>query len=46
MGSPAYRSADESAVSEFLAKSQNYGLEIHIAGGFATATVAKPAKAI
>jgi hypothetical protein len=28
----------------FSAKSPNYGLEIHIAGGFATATVAKPAK--
>ncbi len=31
---------------EFLAESPNYGLEIHIAGRFATTTVAKPAKAI
>ena len=35
-----------SAVSEFLARSPKYGPEIHIAGGFTTATVAKPEKAI
>jgi hypothetical protein len=33
-------------LESFLAKPPNYGLEIHIAGGFAAATVAKPAKAI